>query len=268
MVLAPIPERLLEKVAAFKEYVKQGKGVAEALALSKLQPRDYIKYYDEIWSDPEIAPFKPKRRRGKSNSNSLNEGKTRSSEEGFKKPPDVREAEERLELYKLYEGQKSEIEKRFEELERELRGYERVLRRLGIVSGFQGVVQPPLQPPGIEAIGEELEHLHERRKRILEMLRKLGFEVKDECVRREEHEKAVEEAYRRGAEEAIDDKRIDAVKEIIIQGISKVVEMFQPAIHRIFMPPELIKEGVQGSQSSSEKKLGERDQANTEEGVR
>ncbi|MEM1749882.1 MAG: hypothetical protein QW088_03020 [Desulfurococcaceae archaeon] len=263
----PIHEKLREKVEKFKEYVKQGKGVAEALALSKLQPRDYIKYYDEIWSDPEIAPFKPKRRRGKSNS--LNEGKRGSSEEGFKKPPDVEDAKRRLESYKIYyEKEKSEIEKRFEELERELKGYERVLRRLGIVSGFQGVVQPPLQPPGVEAIGEELKQLHERRKRILEMLRKLGFEVKDEWVRREEHEKAVEEAYRRGAEEAIDDKRIDAVKEIIIQGISKVVEMFQPAIHRIFMPPELIKEGVQGSQSSSEKKLGEGDQANTEEGVR
>ncbi|MEM2590303.1 MAG: hypothetical protein QXE63_03555 [Zestosphaera sp.] len=61
---------------------------------------------------------------------------------------------------------------------------------------------------------------------------------------------------------------MDAVKEIIIQGISKIVEMFQPVIRRIFMPPELIEGGEQGSQSSSEKKLGEGDQANTEEGVR
>ncbi|MEM2196811.1 MAG: hypothetical protein QW290_07005 [Sulfolobales archaeon] len=254
MVLAPIPERLLEKVAAFKEYVKQDKGVAEALALSKLQPRDYIKYYDEIWSDPEIAPFKPKRRRGKSNSNSLNEGKTRSSERGFKKPPDVREAEERLELYKLYEGQKSEIEKRYEELERELKGYERVLRRLGMVSGSQGVVQPPPQLPGIEAIGEELKKLQERRERILEMLKKPGFEVRDEYVRREEVESMVEEAYRRGMEEALDDKRINAMKEIIMQGLSKVVEIFQPAIHCLFLPPiEALEGGETGSQSSEEK---------------
>jgi len=76
-----------------------------------------------------------------------------------------------------------------------LRGYERVLRRLGMVSGFQGVVQPPPQPLGIEAIGEELKHLQERRKRILEMLRKLGFNVEDEYVRREEVERMVEEGF-------------------------------------------------------------------------
>jgi len=63
-----------------------------------------------------------------------------------------------------------------------LRGYERVLRRLGMVSGSQGVVQPPPQLPGIEAIGEELKKLQERRERILEMLMKPGFNVRDEYV--------------------------------------------------------------------------------------
>jgi len=96
-----------------------------------------------------------------------------------------------------------------------LRGYERVLRRLGMVSGFQGVVQPPPQPLGIEAIGEELKHLQERRKRILEMLRKLGFKVEDEYVRREEVERMVKEGFS---------------SDVVLYLLTSLPHLFSPAL--------------------------------------
>jgi hypothetical protein len=40
----------------------------------------------------------------------------------------------------------------------------------------------------------------------------------------------MEEAKRKAQEEAIDDKRIDAVAGIIRESVSKIIEMFRPAV--------------------------------------
>ena len=55
-----------EKIERFKELVKKGYLVSKAMRESKLYPKQYKKYYDEIWSDPDMKPYMPQRASEKS----------------------------------------------------------------------------------------------------------------------------------------------------------------------------------------------------------
>ncbi|MDJ0269480.1 MAG: hypothetical protein NXY59_02825 [Aigarchaeota archaeon] len=52
-------ERVGERVQRFKELIKQGYRVREALKESGLSGQQYKKHDHEIWSDPEMESYKP-----------------------------------------------------------------------------------------------------------------------------------------------------------------------------------------------------------------
>jgi hypothetical protein len=49
-----------EKIRRFKELVKSGVSISKARRGSGLHSEGYKRYYDEIWSDPDMAPYRPK----------------------------------------------------------------------------------------------------------------------------------------------------------------------------------------------------------------
>jgi len=51
-----------ERIERFKELVKSGYSVSKARRESKLYPKQYKKYYDEIWSDPDMKPYMPQKK--------------------------------------------------------------------------------------------------------------------------------------------------------------------------------------------------------------
>jgi vacuolar-type H+-ATPase subunit I/STV1 len=87
----------------------------------------------------------------------------------------------------------------------------------------------------------------ETRAKMKEVLEKMGFKIEDVYMKKDEVERIVEEAKRRAAEEMLDDKRIEAVKDIVKDAVSKVIEMFKPAVDVIFTPKE-----VSGTRKPSE----------------
>ena len=56
MVLKLVEDDAIQR---FKELIKQGMSVGKAKRESGLSHRMYRQHYDDIWSDPEMAPFKP-----------------------------------------------------------------------------------------------------------------------------------------------------------------------------------------------------------------
>jgi hypothetical protein len=97
---------------------------------------------------------------------------------------------------------------------------------------------PPAQPqrrsPSLEELTKVIRDYEETRRQIEEALEALGYRVVDMYVPREEVERIVEEARRRVYDETLDDKLIEAVKEIIPNSIAKLIELFRPAVDAIF----------------------------------
>jgi len=273
---------LEEKVAKFKELMKarKGKGVEEALAEAGLSKRRYRELYDEIWSDPELQPFKPNRRRSPEgwSSSSKPEGGASSSPPPPppEKPPEVRpevkpEAKPRGEkedveaLLQEYIGGETEFERRWGELKREeLKLVKAAMKILGVreLPPPAGQQPPPPPQPAKEAEGrrsaidefkEAFRGFEEKRREVRKLLEDMGFKVEDVYMRREEVERLLEEARRRAMEEALEDKRIEAVKSIISEAVDKVVNVFRPAVDVLLgVPPAPAAAGGEGPSRRSE----------------
>jgi len=50
-----------EKIRCFEELVKSGYSVGKAQKECRLSSQQYKKYYDLIWSDPEMELYRPRR---------------------------------------------------------------------------------------------------------------------------------------------------------------------------------------------------------------
>ena len=131
-------------------------------------------------------------------------------------------------------------------LQRHLRAARAILEMEGLTAP-----PPPGQPPtvpqqtqqvqqrrlaSLEELIKLIRDYEETRRQIKEALESLGFRVEDRYVPREEVERIVEEVRRRAYDEALDDKRIEAVKEIISTSIARLIELFRPAVDAIFGP--------------------------------
>jgi hypothetical protein len=114
-----------------------------------------------------------------------------------------------------------------------------------ILSQYGGVKPPGSGPPSTqpppttrkEAIEDFLEAVkayEEKREKVKEALEKMGFKLEDKYMSREEVERLVEDVKRKTAEEALDDKRIDAVQKIISDAIAQVISLFKPVIEKYF----------------------------------
>jgi len=190
-----------------------------------------------------------------------------TSLERFKRK--VEESERNLSEYLIGEAEKTEFEKKVEELLKLKKGVDRGLRLLyelfpsgSVPPTFKGQPRTPeaqdqhqLAEPqslSIEHIKSEINRLEKLRRDIRNALEELGFKVEDVYMRKDEVEKLIEDAKRKAAEEAIDDKRIDAVKAIVQDAIAKVVDLFRPAVNVIFSLPSEAPSGESESRQSSE----------------
>jgi len=271
---AKVPQKLPmeERIRKFKELIKQGYTKKQARQESGISGRLYTKMYDSIWSDPELQPFKHERRK-----------KRKENEET------VEDSIKRLQDYA--EAHKTEFEKRYDELQREQMAIvtaaakilEQFMRTSGALPRYSP--PPPVAPPPAPAAGpgptaptppeppknpidefeEAVKKYEETRTKMKETLEKLGYKVEDTYMRKDEVEKLVQEVRQKAEEEALDDKRIDAVERIITAAVDKIVGAFQPAIQAIFgspagaaqtgteggVGPSKPLEGASGSQGSS-----------------
>jgi len=181
------------------------------------------------------------------------------------------EVDKRLRAYGLIGAEPdSELLKKWRALKAEISSQEQALniirREMGL-SAPVGAQAPPASPEeeeggkeakpepepadAITALSQDVERLEERKKRLRDTLQKMGFKVEDIYVTREEHERAVEEARKAGAEEALDDKRIGAVERIINNAVTQIVQMFQPAVQR-WMELQMVSAPSRGQSSSQE----------------
>jgi len=78
-------------------------------------------------------------------------------------------------------------------------------------------------------------------------LEKVGYRIVGEPIAWEEHQRRLDEERRKAREEALDDKRLDMVADLIRESVSKLIEMFRPAVEALFTAPE----GERPSSSSS-----------------
>jgi len=242
-----------EKIKRFKELVKQGYSVNKALKEVKLSPTTYNKHRNEIWGDPEMAPFKPNNpfKKPPSTSNPPPQNPSAQTDQS-----EVKGLEDLLgEELHPFEKQFLELEKQREAL---IQAAYRVLR------GSVGRVPQPLgAPPATQAtqgeakVGSPVDDFldafkkyEEQRQKIREALEKMGFKLEDKYVSREEVERLVEEARRKAAEEALDDKRLAATERIMEHAIDRIIELFAPAV-QAFMPPRVSGVGA-GSQVQRE----------------
>jgi hypothetical protein len=229
-------EKVAERINKFKELIKQGKSVRKALEESGLHRRDYKKHYDKIWSDPELAPFKPQPRVRVSPPQPPKEPEGKSEEKGegeFKGLEDLL-SEETLPFEKEY----LELKRREQAM---VAAAYRILSQYGVKPPGSGPqpTPPSTQPPptrkeAIEDFLEAVKAYEEKREKVKEALEKMGFKLEDKYMSREEVDRLIEEVRRKTAEETLDDKRIDAVQKIISDAIAQVISLFKPVIEKYF----------------------------------
>jgi len=70
-------------------------------------------------------------------------------------------------------------------------------------------------------------------------LERAGYKIVGGPITWDQVEKLLEKERMKAQEEILEDKRIDAVKDVIVEGISKIVEMFKPAVELALTPPEV-----------------------------
>jgi len=195
-----VSDSVKEKIERFKELVKKGYSVSKARRESKLYPPQYKKYYDEIWSDPDMKPYMPQRNSEDPQNSQNSQSQTSQASE---KPPTIEETEKRLAelglLTRTSEYQ-SQLEREVDELELKrqslLRAAEKAYRLFG--GGVPGAsIASQRSAPTVSETGEAPRDIIEefeaafrdfeaKRARIKEMLEKMGFRIEDVYMRRDE----------------------------------------------------------------------------------
>lgn len=135
----------------------------------------------------------------------------------------------------------------------------RVLSRYGLTTptggGDEGGVAKSLVEPkketseegeGFKDLEKIVEEYAKRRQKVKETLEKMGFKVEDQYISRDEVEKIIEEERRKAFDEAVEDKRVEAVERIVKDVASQIIQLFGPAIQYIFGGKEVEESGEGG----------------------
>jgi hypothetical protein len=130
------------------------------------------------------------------------------------------------------EAKPSEILRQAEELAQEAKNW---LGKLGYKVEPEKLSREEVQRMIQEAQQNALAKLppDELKKR----LEQAGYKIVGGPLTWDQVERLMEEAKRKAQEEAIDDKRIDAVADIIRDSITKIIEMFKPAVELWLQSP-------------------------------
>jgi len=187
-----VSDTVKEKIERFKELVKKGYSVSKARRESKLHPPQYKKYYDEIWSDPDMKPYMPQKKT-ENPQNSQSQASQKSE-----KPPTIEDADKHLAEYgvKTEENLKSQLERELDELELKrrsiVRAAEKALRLYGGTTLGTTTNGTGEKPKDIIAEFENaFKDFESKRARVKEILERLGFRVKDIYMRRDEVERII-----------------------------------------------------------------------------
>jgi uncharacterized coiled-coil DUF342 family protein len=115
-----------------------------------------------------------------------------------------------------------------EQAEKVVEDAKRWLQKTGYTVEPERISRSEVQKMIEEAQKRALESIpaEEMKKR----LEQIGYKVVGGPVRWEDVEKAIEEAKKKAKEEALEDKRIEVAASILRDGITKVIEIFRPAI--------------------------------------
>jgi hypothetical protein len=250
---------LEERVNTFKQLIKQGYSVRKALNEAGISRDAYHKLYGEIWSDPELAPFKPKPAVvGKSKGDKPPEPKPEAKPETPPKPES-----KPLSLEELLGEQQTEFEKEYLELEKKRQAMVAAAYRIlsqGTSVKAPGAAQPtqpaqPAQPPkdAVEDFLESVKAYEEKRSKVRETLEKMGFKLEDKYLTREEVEKLLAEERGKAVDDALEKTRVDAFKDIMREAIDKVVGMFSPVteVYARWLALQLQAKGQSSTQSST-----------------
>ena len=246
-------ESTVEKVRRVKELLKQGYSLRRALREVGLSWDGWRKYRDvvEVGGEGEESEG----RRGAGGIPAEPAAKTPVGQPGEPGRTAARRQAEYLEAVRQIEEQLRSIGIAEEDvpliadylklrsaLQRHIRAARAILEMEGLTApppptqppAESQTQQPQRRSPNLEELIKLIRDYEETRRQIKEALESLGYRVVDRYIPREEVERIVEEARRRAYDEALDDKRIEAVKEIISNSIAKLIELFRPAVEAMF----------------------------------
>jgi len=205
---------------------EKGWGVAKACKAVGIGPATYYRFK----SQPDTFPRED--RAGNS------AGSPAEQLQQLKKQ--VEDVDARLREYGVAESPDHPLVQKVRELKDEIARTEKALGRVYSELGITSMTGPNCssrqslklaEPVDVLAsISEGFQSLDAMRERFKEIAAKLGFKLEDKYVSREEVEKILEEEKRKWMDEQLDDRRIQAVENIIREAIDKVCKMFQPAV--------------------------------------
>jgi hypothetical protein len=207
---------------------EKGWGVAKACKAVGIGPATYYRFK----SQPDTFPRED--RAGNS------AGSPAEQLQQLKKQ--VEDVDARLREYGVAESPDHPLVQKVRELKDEIARTEKALGRVYSELGITGMTGPSgssrqsLKPEPVDILAEiagGLQSVDAMRERFKEIAAKLGFKLEDRYVRREEVDRLLEEEKRKWMEERLDDRRIQAVENIIRETIDKAFKMFQPAVEAI-----------------------------------
>lgn len=248
-----------EKIELFKSLVKAGKSVNKAIAESGLTEYKYRKHYAAIWSDPELAAFKPQPLFPRLQPSRKSEAK--SAEEAEKpKPPKSSALDEALKGIEAKKPPTITPSEALDALKWYQEEFNRVFGRgMPVAIGVRPPVQEGAQPEaavagyGVEGSLKQVKDAEDEAKKLLEKLgykvvttetpvtveeaKKLvegmGYKLVDTRLARDEVEKMLEEAERQWQEEhdlnletRLEEAKIGAAERVVSKAIDKVMEPF------------------------------------------
>jgi uncharacterized protein YaaW (UPF0174 family) len=126
----------------------------------------------------------------------------------------------------------SQPESILEEAEKVAENAKRWLERIGYRVEPEKLTKSEVQKMIEEAQKKALENLPI--EEIKKKLEQAGYKIIGGPLTWDQVEKLIEEAKKRAQEEVLEDKRIDAVADIIRDSVSRIIEMFKPAVELWF----------------------------------
>jgi|GEM_PF-6955545 len=253
-----------EKIELFKSLVRAGKSVNKAIAESGLTEYKYRKHYEDIWSDPELATFKPQPlfpRLQQSQKSEAKPAHAKSTEETEKpKPPAASALDEALKGIEAKKPPTITPSEALDALKWYQEEFNRVFGRgMPIAIGVRPPTREGAQPEaavasyGVEGSLKQVKAAEDEAKKLLETLgykvvttetpvtveeaKKLvegmGYQLVDTRLARGEVDKMLQEAERQwqqqhdlDLETRLEEAKIGAAERVVSKAIDKVMEPF------------------------------------------
>jgi flagellar motility protein MotE (MotC chaperone) len=241
----PLPEELKQKVIELRKKGYSVREIAKKLRCSKTFVHDTLKEAGLVGSRTVRTSGDRGVADGADTSQNADQSggtdvRTTGADGKDSEPP----AEDAEKITVYIPDAETEFEKQFMKLEEErhrlIKAARKILTRYDptyIPGGKEEEDEDEDEDP-LADFEEILRSYNEKRERMKKLLESLGFKVEDLYMRREEVEKLIDEVKRRAAEEVLEDKRIEAVKDIINNAVNRIISLFSPVIDYYIPKPQ------------------------------